>query len=75
MIERLQDVVNETIGRTDIVLTHKMKLEKEVGLNSLTIVGLICAIEDEFDLEIPNSAIKNFKTVGDVVKFLEKNAD
>lgn len=73
MIKKLQDVVNETIGRTDINLTPKMKLEKEMGLNSLTIVGLICAIEDKFDVEIPNSAIKNFKTVGDVVKFLEEN--
>lgn len=73
MIKKLQNVVNETIGRTDIVLTPKMKLEKEVGLNSLTIVGLICAIEDAFDVEIPNSALKNFKTVDDVVKFLEKN--
>lgn len=73
MIKKLQDVVNETIGRTDIVLTPKMKLEKELGLNSLTVVGLICAIEDSFDVEIPNIAIKNFKTVDDVVKFLEKN--
>lgn len=73
MIKRLQEVVNETLGRTDIVLTPKMKLEKSVGLNSLTFVGLICAIEDEFDVEIPNSALKKFKTVGDLVNFLENN--
>lgn len=75
MMERIQSVFNDVTGRADIILTSKMKLEKEVGLNSLTVVGLICAIEDEFDVEIPNSAIKKFKTVGDVVKFLERNVD
>lgn len=36
---------------------------------------MVCAIEDEFDIEIPNSAIKKFKTVKDVIKFIEKNTD
>lgn len=73
MLERLQTVFNDVTGRNDIKLTLKTKMEKEMGLNSLTLVGLICAIEDEFDIDIPNSAIKGFRTVGDVVKFLEKN--
>lgn len=73
MLERVQTVFNDVTGRNDIKLTLKTKMEKEMGLNSLTLVGLICAIEDEFDIDIPNSAIKGFRTVGDVVKFLEKN--
>ena len=73
MLERVQTVFNDVTGRNDIKLTLKTKIEKEMGLNSLTLVGLICAIEDEFDIDIPNSAIKGFRTVGDVVKFLEKN--
>lgn len=74
MIQRLQNIVNELIGRDDIVLTPNMKLEKNIGLNSLTVVGLICAIEDEFDIEISNSAIRKFKTVKDVLDYIEKNA-
>jgi acyl carrier protein len=38
-------------------------------------IQLVCAIEDEFDIEIPNSAIKKFKTVKNVINFIEKNID
>lgn len=39
----------------------------------MSFIQLICGLEDEFDIDIPNSAVKKIKTVGDVVKFLEKN--
>ena len=75
MIERLQNVFTRVTGKTDIVITKKTKLNsKEYNLSSFAIIQLMCEVEDEFDVEIPNSAIKKFKTVGDVVKFLEKNA-
>lgn len=31
-----------------------------------------CIVEDEFDIEIPDRAIKDFKTIGDVIAFIEK---
>jgi acyl carrier protein len=55
-------------------MAEKTKIEKIPELSSLGVVQLICGLEDEFDIEIPNSALKKIKTVGDVVKFLEKNA-
>lgn len=74
MLERLQTIFNETTGRTDIVITPKTKLNnKEYNFSSFAIIQLICAIEDEFDIEIPNAKIKKFRTVSDIIKFLEKN--
>lgn len=74
MIDKLQKIFYDVTGRTDIVVTPKTKINKEVGLSSLSIVGLICALEDEFDIEIPNSEIKKFKTVKDVINYIEKNS-
>lgn len=72
MLERLQKIINDLIGRTDIVITPKTKLNnKDFNFSSFAIIQLICAIEDEFDIEIPNSAIKKFKTVKDVLAFIE----
>lgn len=72
MLERLQNIFNELTGRTDIIITPKTKLNnKEFNFSSFAIIQLICAIEDEFDIEIPNSAIKKFKTVKDVLAFIE----
>lgn len=72
MLERLQEIINDLTGRTDIIITPKTKLNnKEFNFSSFAIIQLICAIEDEFDIEIPNSAIKKFKTVKDVLAFIE----
>lgn len=72
MLERLQNIFNELTGSTDIIITPKTKLNnKEFNFSSFAIIQLICAIEDEFDIEIPNSAIKKFKTVKDVLAFIE----
>ena len=74
MLERLQTLFVELTGRDDVVITPKTKINKDFGLSSLSMVELICNIEDEFDVEIPNSQIKKFKTVKDVMDFIEKNA-
>ena len=75
MIKRIEKVFTEVTGRTDIKFTEKTKIDKNLGISSLGIVQIICGLEDEFDVEIPNSAIKKFKTIKDVIAFLEKNMD
>ena len=74
MLERLQSVFNDITGRTDVIITPKTKLNnKEYDFSSFALIQLICAIEDEFDIEIPNSEIRKFKTVKDVISFIEKH--
>lgn len=75
MIKRIEKVFSEVTGQTDISFTEKTKIDKKLGISSLGIIQLICGLEDEFGVEIPNSAIKKFKTVKDVISFLEKNID
>ena len=71
MLEKLEKIFCEVTGVADIELTEKTKIKKIANVSSLTMVQLICAIEDEFDIEIPNSQIKKFKTVKDVISFIE----
>ena len=75
MIKRIEKLFTEVTGLTDIKFTEKTRLDKDLNISSLAIIQLVCAIEDEFDIEIPNSAIKKFKTVKDVIMYLEKNTD
>lgn len=44
----------------------------ELGMTSFELIQLTCAVEDEFDIEIPDKEIKNFKTVGEVIGFIKK---
>lgn len=75
MLKRIEKVFSEVTGQTDVSFTEKTKIDKKLGISSLGIIQLICGLEDEFDVEIPNSAIKKFKTIKDVIVFLEKNVN
>ena len=71
MLTELQKLFNDVVGREDIELTLKTKMN-DLPLSSLGLVQLICAMEDEYDIEISNADMKKFKTVKDVVEYLEK---
>jgi acyl carrier protein len=75
MIKRIERVFSEVTGKDDLNFTEKTRLDKNFEFTSLSFIQLICGLEDEFDIDIPNSTVKKIKTVGDIVKFLEKNID
>ena len=72
MIERLTKIIRENTDSNNITINENTALIADLGLNSLDLVNLACIVEDEFDIEIPDRAIKDFKTVGDVIAFIEK---
>ena len=73
MIKRIEKVFSEVTGRENLNFTEKTRLDINFDFTSFSFIQLICALEDEFDVDIPNSVVKKIKTVGDVVKYLEKN--
>ena len=73
MIEKLKQIIENNTGRTGIELTEDTLLLTGTGMNSYELVQMVCSVEDEFDVEIPDKAIKSFKTVGDVIRFIERN--
>ncbi len=75
MIKRIEKVFSEVTGKDDLNFTEKTRFDKNFEFTSLSFIQLICGLEDEFDIDIPNSTVKKIKTVGDIVKFLEKNID
>lgn len=74
MLEILKEIYSNLTGDYDTEITPKTKIDGDMDLSSLGKVQLICNIEDRFDVEIPVAEIRKFKTVKDLMKFLEKNA-
>ncbi len=72
MLEKLKTILEDYTSKIDIEITENTVLIADLGLNSLDLVNLATVVEDEFDIEIPDRAIKDFKTVGDVIAFIEK---
>ena len=72
MLETLTKIIREHAGDESIVINEDMDLKADLGLNSLELVNLVCVVEDEFDIEIPDRNIKDFRTVKDVIEFIEE---
>lgn len=66
--------VKEIIADQLEVAMEKLSMEttfEDIDADSLDIVELVMALEEEFDLEISDQEIENIKTVGDVVKYID----
>lgn len=72
MLEKLASIISNYTGKKDICLNEETVLTTDLGLTSFDLIQLVVAVEDEFDIEISDRAIKNFKTVGDVIDYIEE---
>lgn len=73
-----EDKVREIIAKeleVDVKqLTPEAKFIEDLGADSLDIVELVMALEEEFGLEIPDEDADKLKTVGDSLKYLQEHA-
>lgn len=72
MLEKLQAMIRSYKGDNEIIIDKEQGLIADLDLNSLDLMELVCEVEDEFDVEIPDRVIRGFKTVGDVIDYIEK---
>ncbi len=69
--EQLQDLIAEGLGVDKEQVTMEADLAQDLGADSLDAVELIMAIEDEFDMTIDDETAQSFKTVKEIVAFIE----
>ena len=73
MFERIKKILVDDLHVEAAEITMEAELINDIGINSLELADLICACEEEFNLEINDDDLREFITVGDVVKYLEEN--
>ena len=69
--EQLQELIAEGLGVDKEQVTLEADLAQDLGADSLDAVELIMAIEDEFDITIDDETAQSFKTVKEIVEFIE----
>ena len=72
--ERVKKIVVEHLGVEVDKVAENANFIDDLGADSLDTVELVMAFEEEFNVEIPDDAAETIVTVGDAVRFLEKNA-
>ena len=75
MFERIKTILVNDLHVDAAEVTPDAELINDLGINSLELADLVLLCEDEFGLEFSEDDIHKFITVGDVVDYLEANAN
>ena len=70
---RIKKIIIEQLGSEDADISLGSSFIEDLGADSLDIVELIMALEEEFDIEIPDSEAEKITSVGDAVEYIKNN--
>ena len=69
--EKLQGIISEVLNIDEDEITMDSTFTDDLGADSLDVVELVMALEEKFEVEIPDSEAEKLKTIQDVVTFVE----
>ena len=72
--ERVKNIIVEQLGVEAVQVKPEAQFVNDLGADSLDTVELIMALEEEFDIEIPDDKAEKIKTVGEAISYIEANA-
>jgi acyl carrier protein len=72
--EKVKKMIVEQLGVNESEVVPEAKFIDDLGADSLDIVELIMALEDEYSLEIPDEDAEKIETVGDAIRYIEEHA-
>jgi acyl carrier protein len=71
--KKVKEIVSEQLGKDANEVTDGASFIDDLGADSLDIVELVMAMEDEFGIEIPDEEAEKIKTVKDVIEYIKAN--
>lgn len=75
IFDKVKEIIVEQLGVDPDDVTMESSFIDDLGADSLDIVELIMALEEEFDIEIPDEEAEKFPTVGNVVNYIKEHTD
>ncbi len=74
VFKELQELAAEILGVEPEQVQMDVSFARDLAADSLDLVELIAAVEDKYDVELPEETLEGMKNVGDLWKFLEEKA-
>ena len=71
---RVKSIIVEQLGVSAEEVTTQASFIEDLGADSLDIVELIMALEEEFDMEIPDEDAEKIQTVGDAINYIQEHS-
>ncbi|WP_142414440.1 acyl carrier protein [Hathewaya massiliensis] len=75
VFDKVKDIIVEQLSVNEDEVTMEASFVDDLGADSLDVVEFIMALEEEFDIEIPDEAAEKVTTVGDVVEYIKSRVD
>ena len=75
MFDKLKEIIADKLSVNEDEITMESTFIDDLGADSLDIVELIMALEEELEMEIPDEDAEGFKTVGDVVEDITEHTE
>lgn len=73
MLEKVKEILARQLHMEADDITEDTDIREDLGVDSLDVVEMLMAIQDECGVYVPDDEIINLRTVGDVVKYVEEN--
>ena len=74
IFDKVKEILMDQLDVEEEKVTMEASIVDALGADSLDLVDMVMSLEEEFDVEIPDDQVENIKTVGDIVKYIEDNA-
>ncbi|MDO4720264.1 MAG: acyl carrier protein [Peptostreptococcaceae bacterium] len=74
MIEKVKEILAKELDLELSEIKPESDIQEDLGADSLAVMEIVMALEEEFDIEIPDSVTSKIKTVKDILDYLEANA-
>lgn len=72
VFDKVKEIVAEQLDVAEDQITMEAVITDDLGADSLDVVDLVMDLEDAFSIEIPDEAMVDIKTIGDIVTYIEK---
>ena len=71
VFETIRKLLSEQLDIEEDDITMESTLLEDLGADSIELVDLVMSVEEEYDIEVPDDALDDIRTVGDAVNYLE----
>lgn len=75
LFDKIKERISEVLGVETDDITMESSFIDDLGADSIDLVELVMALEEEFEIQIPDEEVGKIKTVSDVVEYIKENAN
>jgi len=73
--ERMKKIISEILGIDESEITREARFVEDLGVESLDVVEMIAAMEEEFNIEIPDEEAEKNLTVGEAIDYIKEKLE